>query len=255
MESGDLVVLKLGGSLITLKDKPKTVNEERIKRIGKELASLDKKIILVHGGGSFGHHFAKLHGLSTKKIKVDRKAICETRNAMYELNSLVTKGLMNAGLFTYPFPPCTITNGKVLHPNAKVFLKSLLDSNLTPLTFGDVALEDNKAFILSGDVIIEVITRELKPKIVVFALTVDGLLDKPDGNLISLVNPSDPPKIIFNCKKDVTGGMRLKFETAIRISLLGIDVLFVNGNYEDRIVKAINGEKVKGTLFKGVKFE
>lgn len=255
MESGDLVILKLGGSLITIKDEPKTINQERIRSIGKILANSNKKIILVHGGGSFGHYFAKIYGLSTKKIKADSEAVCKIRHAMHELNSLVTKELMTVKFFTYSFPPCTITNGKSLYPYAKTLLTTLLNNGLSPLTFGDVILEGEDALILSGDVIVELIAKEMKPKVVIFALVVDGLLDKPNGSLINIVNPLNPPNVKFDSQKDATGGMKLKFETAIRISLMGINVSFINGNYNDRLEKAINGKKVKGTLFKGVRVE
>jgi len=57
------------------------------------------------------------------------------------------------------------------------------------------------------------------------------------------------PSISEN-KMDVTGGMTRKVEEASKISKMGINVFFVNGNKPDRIVKAVKNKKFEGTLFR-----
>ncbi len=49
---------------------------------------------------------------------------------------------------------------------------------------------------------------------------------------------------------DVTGGMKRKVEEATRISKMGLDVFFVNGNKPERITNAVKG-KFEGTIFRG----
>jgi isopentenyl phosphate kinase len=54
-------VIKLGGSAITHKDSPLSPNIEVIEQIARELIKFDlkkKKIVLIYGGGSFGHYVA-----------------------------------------------------------------------------------------------------------------------------------------------------------------------------------------------------
>lgn len=60
----NLVFLKLGGSLITDKTRPRTVRLDTLKRLCAEIASARKhdpnlQLLLGHGSGSFGHVAAK----------------------------------------------------------------------------------------------------------------------------------------------------------------------------------------------------
>ena len=63
----NLQFLKLGGSLITEKDLPRTPLLEVIERLVGEIASVlsgkvNLKLLLGHGSGSFGHVPAKEYG-------------------------------------------------------------------------------------------------------------------------------------------------------------------------------------------------
>ncbi|MBS7631517.1 amino acid kinase, partial [Candidatus Bathyarchaeota archaeon] len=60
-----LIILKLGGSVVTEKDKPVTPNKENIKRLSREIAEAGEgELILIHGGGSYGHPVADEYNLS-----------------------------------------------------------------------------------------------------------------------------------------------------------------------------------------------
>lgn len=52
-----LVVLKLGGSVVTDKDEPETVDEAGLAAAADAVAPLaeSRRVVVVHGGGSFGH--------------------------------------------------------------------------------------------------------------------------------------------------------------------------------------------------------
>jgi isopentenyl phosphate kinase len=52
----DLVLIKLGGSVVTHKERAMTLNKRAIDRIIKSLLNVKIPIILIHGGGSFGHY-------------------------------------------------------------------------------------------------------------------------------------------------------------------------------------------------------
>ena len=52
---GKPLILKLGGSVITKKEKKLTPNLEAIKRLAKEIAGAKVfPLIIIHGGGSYG---------------------------------------------------------------------------------------------------------------------------------------------------------------------------------------------------------
>jgi isopentenyl phosphate kinase len=68
--NGDVTLVKIGGSSITDKGKFETINKvalswlvKTIKRAISEDRDMQKRFIIVHGAGSFGHHTAKEYGL------------------------------------------------------------------------------------------------------------------------------------------------------------------------------------------------
>ena len=63
----EIVFLKLGGSLITDKDKPYTPRLDKLANLSLEIKTVldsipELVLILGHGSGSFGHIAAKKHG-------------------------------------------------------------------------------------------------------------------------------------------------------------------------------------------------
>ena len=60
----ELVLLKLGGSVITDKSQPFTAREDTIRRLGREIRQAledqpNLRLVLGHGSGSFGHVVAQ----------------------------------------------------------------------------------------------------------------------------------------------------------------------------------------------------
>ena len=63
----EIILLKLGGSLITDKDKPYTPRLDKLADLSQEIKTVldstpDLLLILGHGSGSFGHTAAKKYG-------------------------------------------------------------------------------------------------------------------------------------------------------------------------------------------------
>ena len=62
----ELVILKLGGSVITRKDEGRAeVNKDNLARLSGEIADAQKEkkflVVIVHGAGPFGHILAKAY--------------------------------------------------------------------------------------------------------------------------------------------------------------------------------------------------
>jgi len=103
------VVVKLGGSLITDKSKPFSVRSERILSIVeviREAVSSGIEVVIVHGGGSFGHFAAKNE--IDEKGRLTNESVPRISDAMMELNQIVMLHFLNAGLKTVSFPPHSI---------------------------------------------------------------------------------------------------------------------------------------------------
>ena len=82
------IILKIGGSIITHKEKglPK-VNLLNVRKITNQLAGLNKKFILIHGAGSFGHPIVKRTGIHKGiRKKKDLVSFAETQRLQNKLN-------------------------------------------------------------------------------------------------------------------------------------------------------------------------
>ena len=62
------VVIKWGGGLITHKDQLCTVKLEIIRSLAEVCSKISKKLVIVHGAGSFGHLKAKKYRLAEGRI-------------------------------------------------------------------------------------------------------------------------------------------------------------------------------------------
>ena len=63
-DENSLIVLKLGGSVITEKERNLTPNLNSIDRLAREIAEANVKgLMIVHGGGSYGHPLAKQYNI------------------------------------------------------------------------------------------------------------------------------------------------------------------------------------------------
>ena len=243
------VVAKLGGSVITDKSKPYSYRPDVVSALSEEIASSDEKVVVVHGGGSFGHVAAKQHGISSESSSATAAGVSQTRGAMYDLDRLVCKTMSEFKLSPYPFAPFDAINRAGKAPLAQ-WLRGLLKENLTPVTFGDVVLTPAGFKVMSGDTIVHELTKALLPERVVFALDVDGVYEENTRVIIQELTPSKIRKMKLTPSDDVTGGMRLKLEVAARVAGLGSKVCFVSGYRRNEFSKALKGMDFYGTVVK-----
>ncbi len=260
------VVLKLGGSLITWKEKPLKPRVEVISRISREVGRALKereylKLVIVHGGGSYGHPYAyryEIHeGLKPGKFKYQVYGLGQTTDAMRKLSLIISESLRREGIPVFPIQASSISilkDGRIY----KFFnepLEMLLKLGAVPLLWGDVALDVDKGFgIVSGDELSVKLAVTLKASKIIFALDVDGVYTKPPGTrgarLIRRLRPG-MEKIDYSVKEgDVTGGVMRKIaEVEPLVSAGRLEVLFINGLVKGRIEKALIGKRVVGTIY------
>lgn len=245
-----MILIKLGGSIITNKEKPLTVRTSTIKRIASHLRKIREPFVVVHGGGSFGHYWSVKYDMHTKPDKYNVKGVAVVKNSMIQLNRFVLDSFLESNLRPYCLPPSDFMYG-----NKPIFKKvmeipKIAKTGLIPVSYGDVMwFGKGKFYILSGDKIIGILSKILKPRLAIFVTNVDGVYtDMKTRTLIHEIKREKP--ITSDVKMDVTGGMTRKMEEAANISKLGTSVFFVNGNKPERIVNAINGKGFEGTLFR-----
>jgi isopentenyl phosphate kinase len=246
-----MIIIKLGGSVITNKEKPHSPRKNSIDKIVRVLKKLDEPFVIVHGGGSFGHYWSVKYNMHTKPANYNSHGVSVVKNSMIELNKIVLDSFLKNKLNPYCLPPTDFVFGNKPITKKVKEIEKMAESNLIPITFGDALwFGKNKSYILSGDRIMSMLANILKPKLCVFVLNVDGLYSDPKTKkLISELKGEKP--LILKSSKDVTGGMKRKVEEAMKISKKGMNVFFVNGNKPERIIDAVKRKKFHGTLFKG----
>ena len=261
-----MIILKLGGSILTNKDsKESEVDTEILKRIASEIKnSLDsssKELIIVHGAGSFGHPPAKKYKIGEvfdeSEYPQKRIGFCETQNAVKKLNMYVCEAFIKEGLPVVAIPASsfmTAKNKRISEGNLDSF-KRYLNKGFIPVIYGDVVLDSEvEICVVSGDQIIQYLACNLNPNQVILATDVDGVYNK---------NPKTHDDAIFFDKfsslkdldtlegttnVDVTGGMVGKIKELLYLADLGIESKIINAEVEDNIFKVLGNEKVKGTV-------
>ena len=233
--------------MITDKSKPFSYRPDVVSALSEEIASSDQKVVVVHGGGSFGHVVAKQHGISSEVSEAPAVGVAQTRGAMYELNRMVCKTMMEFKLNPYPFSPFDVAF-KAGSAQLAGWLRGLLKEGLTPVTFGDVTLTPAGFRVLSGDVIVQQLAKVMVPDRCVFALDVDGVYEENTRVIIPELSPSKIRRMATPEGDDATGGMKSKLEAASRIASLGTRVCFVSGYRRNEFSKALRGLDFYGTV-------
>ncbi len=255
-------VLKLGGSVITDKEKPLTPNLEAIERLADEIARANvSSLIVVHGGGSFGHHVAKQYNLTEGYgDPAQVTGFSETHRAMTKLNSLVMEALISHNINAVVVQPssCVVTKAGRIQSMERKPLKRMLDMGLVPVLYGDAVLDSEKGFaILSGDQLVSSLAINFGASRIIMGGDVDGLYTKePKANksarLVKRVTleelKAQKHDIEGSKATDVTGGMLGKIRELVPAIEHNIQALLVNAAKPLRVYKALRGKEVTGTI-------
>lgn len=258
-----LVFIKIGGSLITDKNKPFSLKEKALIRICQEIKKAKnesgKLLVIGHGGGSFPHVPAKKYqthlGVVNKK---SYRGIVEVQAAAAKLNRMVVEKLIEISVNAVSISPssCFLTkNGEPV----KIFLepvKKLLEFEILPVLYGDVVFDTRKGCcILSTEKALAGLAMVLKKQgflieKIIYCGKTNGVLDRKRKTipLITIKNFAKYQKIIGQSEgTDVTGGMIHKVSEALRLAKSGISGLIIDGISNGILSRAVLGEKVLGT--------
>ena len=247
-----MLLIKLGGSIITNKEKALSARRKTIDNISNALKKIDEPFIVIHGGGSYGHYWSVKYDMHTKPAKYNMRGISIVKNSMIELNKIILDSFLKNKLNPYCLPPTDFVIGNKPISSKIKEIGKIAKSGLIPITYGDALwYGQNKSYILSGDKIMSMLAKVLRPKLSMFVLNVDGLFsDLKTRKLIYQLDGQKPK--ISKIGMDVTGGMTRKVDEAERISKMGLNVFFVNGNKPERILDAVKRKKFEGTFFRGI---
>lgn len=214
-------VLKLGGSVITRKGTPETVDEAALERAAEALTGVTDRLIVVHGGGSFGHYHAQAHGVSTTAGTHDPDSIRAIHGAMKRLNAAVVDALATVDIPAVPVHPFSATHRRgdgALQFETET-LGVMLAEGFVPVLHGDVVTHEGKgATILSGDELVVSLSEGIAADRVGVCSAVSGVYDS-EGAVIDRIDSFDDVASAVGESEDtdVTGGMAGKVQALLSL--------------------------------------
>jgi isopentenyl phosphate kinase len=279
----ELVLLKLGGSLITDKDIPYTPRLDKLAELAQEIASAlsgtpDLRLVLGHGSGSFGHAAAKQFGTrdgtplrlppnASHLGGVARSAeggywhgFAEVWFQASQLNRFVMEALREAGLPAVALAPISAVTSRDIRVAAWDLtpLRSALNVGLLPVIYGDVIFDEARGgTILSTEDLFAHLTRQLKPDRILLAGLEAGVWEDFPART-KLVNEISFQSydamragIGASASVDVTGGMAAKVGQMFDLirEVPGLTASIFSAEETGNLARALAGEQV-GTVLR-----
>ena len=269
-----IVLIKLGGSIITDKSRENTMNfrvlRDLIRQIGQareffqhemhDNPDHEMRFLIGHGQGSYAHIPAKKYGtMHGYTDSLGRLGAAITQDKAQEANRIVVREMLNQELPAMSW----YMNNTILTKNRKpveVFLEVLveyLQRGIIPVTGGDV-LADLKmnSTIWSTEEGLSHLALALKKRgfkvlRIIHATETDGFLDQKK-NCIPTITPKNWPTVqsaLYTTKglADVTGGMQLKVEESLALAKRGIESYLISGLKKNNLYHAILDQEWMGT--------
>lgn len=257
----NVVLVKLGGSIITDKTKPYISRPENIEQAARSISKVDRDVaslIIGTGAGSFGHYPAQKYGLDKGvSTKEGLLGFSLTQSRVTALNNLIVESLIVNSVPAVPIHPSSVmqtVDGRVsdFHLDA---LLGFLDIGLVPVVHGDIVMDESRGgAIVSTETVFEELCKRLPEESwniqsVVYISTDKGLVGG-SGEPIEKLDLKDSESFDLETGAegyDVTGGMKTKLEHSSRIARLGIPVYILGYRDIDKLSKIVSGEHF-GTL-------
>lgn len=260
-----VVLLKLGGSLITDKKRPGVARHAVILRLAREIADWMKahrapRLLIGHGSGSYGHIVAAKGGLTPGADATHKlDAIARTQRRASDLHRMVVAALDDAGARPFSFAPSSFLlsadGGGALRFHAPVF--AALDRGLLPVVYGDIVLHRTRgAVIVSTEELFLMLAKEAARLGRPIARTVwlgetEGILDD-DGHTIARLSSAEAMRFARRVRgasgEDVTGGVALRLRAAGSLARGGVPSFIVDGRRSGILSTSIAGRATGGTI-------
>ncbi len=257
-----IVLVKLGGSVITDKTQPFTERVDVIKRLAGEIHSarreFDLRLIVGHGGGSYPHTPAAKFRVNEGRVNGSSSphGVALVQDAAARLNRLVVAALIEAGEDAISVQP----SASVLADSSGIVswdtgaLEAMLDAGLLPVIYGDVVMNVAKGWsVASTEDLFLYLANHLSVKRVIIGSDVDGVLDYAgNGAKFDVITPRDLKRMSLSLQGartvDVTGGMRSKVEALLRLAKVrGVESVILNATKPGLLKAALSSETGIGT--------
>ncbi len=269
LDSGQLIFLKLGGSLLTDKTRPERLRVQLGRDLTRQISNLyhrhpEFRLLLGVGAGSFGHvsalEYDVVQGVAPGGSYYGAAL---TADAVARLARQVAAWLLELKVPAWTVSPSSCWKSERAHivPNHEAScLMSLLDRGVLPIVHGDVLVDESQGVsIVSTEEIFRHLARQFRPRHVLLAGEVLGVWQEPEigdirGNIVLKIDRGNVNRHAHNLGGsrgiDITGGMETKVAQALEIVADSpkTEVLIFDGRAPQALERAvINSTEAFGT--------
>ncbi len=248
--------IKIGGSVITDKSVPFSLNEPAIDSLTDQIKVIVQAypyeaMLLGTGAGSFGHFLA--HELPhTKKGLYKTSDALKIHQSVEVLNSHVAKMLSSKGASVIGLPAASFAHfrgGKLIV--TADHLHSLLVPGTIVLIYGDMVPASKHSWrVLSTEPMMlglaEQLSQHFSLNRCILASNVDGVLDDT-GHTIKRITQAGKIAHYEQSGYDVSGGMAQKLTYALKLSEHFERASIISGIHTDALQKSFAGHSI-GTI-------
>ncbi|ADV65344.1 isopentenyl phosphate kinase [Desulfurococcus mucosus] len=253
-----VVYVKLGGSFITVKEKPVTLRKDALDAVAAVLKQVHGEVglILGNGGGSFAHYAVKKYCVNDP-VQCVVKCHQSTRllNRMV-VDHLVALGVPASSLQTSAIVSASPGGGYRVFPDP---VYNYLSLGLIPVVYGECIPSERGYSVVSTEKVFELLAESIKPLRIVLVTDVKGVYtcnpytcENPE--LIRRINSGNMEEVLELLSReegrDATGSIYGKVKSMSALSRrIGVKVIIVSGFDQKGLADAIvKGEVEEGTV-------
>lgn len=254
-------IVKLGGALISHKDeycKPNiSIIREFARIVRSRWAELERRLIMVLGGGSYGNGVPHRYNLRDSSQAWKPVDLSMMTVKTFEFMALVTDIFRQEGVACYPFQTSGYMLSRDGRPQSFLIkpIKHALSMGILPILSGDLVFDSNRKFVIfSSDAIPELFVGSLPIKRVVMLTNVPGVINYSSGEpeIIRRVTSENYDAVLNlaggSLQQDVSGGMKNKLKALLRIAEQGVESVICDGRNPAVLMQALFDPVPPGTV-------
>jgi isopentenyl phosphate kinase len=250
--------IKLGGSLITDRRAYRTVRGDALERCARAVACWvtrrEAPVIVVLGGGSFGHHVVEQHRLSMDGHHRNPPEVFALTAALFDLKAAFSNCLARHRVASLPLQETGIfrVNGRPVTGTGLWAIDACLRGGYVPVLTGGLLVHRGDRFCpVSSDRMFLPLCKHFHIRRVAMFTDQAGVLRR--GKVVARITQANRrhvlPHIAVPTRLDVTDGMRGKVDAALELARNGVETVITDGRHLDAdVLTAAFGATPSGTL-------
>jgi isopentenyl phosphate kinase len=237
-----VLTVKIGGSIITDRGTYCTVDQAALESCAHAIACWVRKrqmpLIIVLGGGSFGHNVVDRHGLAMDGCHSRQCEAFELTAALFELKVAFSRQLARRRVASMALQESSVfrIRGSAVTAPGLWAVDACLRGGYVPILTGGLIARRTRQFCpVSSDRVFLPLCHRLPIRRVAMFTDQTGVLRR--GRVVRLITRANRrlilPHLEESTRLDVTGGMRGKVEAALDLARHGVETVITDGRHLD----------------------